>query len=283
MKDNLFVSTPQNRFYSYVSDGHIYSITTEEPDAIADGGGYWNCYFVTNPYYKMENKKLSKVYYKSNNNYIELTRNDYYTSGNQYYFFNCDEYKPITNFTEYYNASGSKKYNCPNSASELPQVTYTYDAGTVKARTVTYYFDTLIKNGDSYIVNSKNFKPMDTTVGSGETTYGDILLDIVKDNIHISNFENTVNEIPEFLKGKDISQEYKIASINYVVPANYLIVFGALFIEKLENEMVACGNKIITNYIDSENLTLYTNINLKKDITKGSNLKGTISIEPKQA
>lgn len=40
-----FPTKPDKVFYTYLSDGHIYDITKTKPSVVADGGGYWSCYF----------------------------------------------------------------------------------------------------------------------------------------------------------------------------------------------------------------------------------------------
>lgn len=274
-----FSTRPQKKYYSYKNDGCIYSISLTEPTKKAEGGGVWYCYFKCTPYAKLDTGETYLLYRSTatSNVYEPLSSSSYYisaTSNSQgtqkvayKYYLNGKyvDYDVANN--GYYTKNGSTHYDCPVSAEELPQVSY---------EGVVYYFDTLISNGDSY--KSGVFSPMNVDDGdlSTKTTYGSLLLDKVEDSITINAFTTGVANLPEYLTGTDLTKQYCInnSTIVYTVPANYLCVYGKLFIEKLNEYMKGYGDAIIEKYA-SEGLKPYKSATISCATTDAP--KGTIT------
>lgn len=249
-----FSKKPQKKYYSYLSDGHIYNITSVAPQTISDGGGYYGCYFECVPYCKDTNDNMHQLFERVDDRYIATTLMSY-NSGNPYYYqADKTNVNSWTRFDDalYYTKSGNKSYHMPNSSRDLPQI--------VDTDGMIYYLDVLIKNGDTYTVNTK-FTPMDDD-GKAETsvTYGDLVLDIVKNQISIHNFVSNVNSnIPDYLK-KNWS------TIDYVAPDFSL--YGELFIEKL-NEAMTIEGKAITKQYERYSKGEYVSITNKIEGGKG--------------
>lgn len=200
-----------------------------------------------------------------------MSANHYHLDNTVYGYINSDGgYNTLSEAPSiYWDKDGIIQYNFPNSASQLPQVVYGGE---------TYYFDTLIKNGDKYCENV--FTPMDTIQGKGESTYGQYLLDAIKTTITISNFESLVKSVPNYLKGDDISKPYTIESINYSVPANYFAIYGELYVEKLSEYMVLQGNEMVKKSLTSSSKTIYKKIEFNEAISTEGILSGNILILP---
>ena len=79
----------------------------------------------------------------------------------------------------------------------MPQVSYQYknDDGTPKYTEIRY-LDKLITRGAKYNKTSKNFTPIDIKKGEGSTTFGDLLLNMVKESISIRSFDSCVSNLP---------------------------------------------------------------------------------------
>lgn len=248
MSSISFSTRPQKKYYSYTSDGCIYSISSASPEKVADGGGVWYCYFKCTPYAKVE-EKTYPLYIKNGNDYEEAP--SFYCGETYYYQESTTVYQQYDLGTKgYYTKNGKTHYECPQSALELPHVTYEYEDKTV----ATYYFDTLIATGDKY--TDGKFTPMDTIEGDGTTTYGNLLLDKIKESISLNAFKTTVANLPEYLTGNDLTKEYSIETIEYAVPANYFVVYGKLFVEKLNAYMKEYGDAMIAKYVGSTDVQL---------------------------
>lgn len=270
-----FPTKPQKVFYSYLSDGHIYEITSKKPELVADGGGYWGCYFECEPYHKDTDGKTYLLYEVigtgANTKYI-ATSNASFNSGKTYKWTKDGvTFNTHTATTQYFTRNGKVGYNMPKSAAELPQITYPSTNGE------TYYLDKLIKSGAKYDATNNKFVPMDVKVGEGATTYGDILLELVKDSISINAFDAGVNDLPEYLTGADITKAYSVSSIGYTVPANYLIMFGTLFIEKLNEAMKEKGDTIVKKYMNNEIATQFKKVTIVSSVASGV---GTVTSTP---
>lgn len=313
-----FPTKPQKVFYSYLSDGHIYEITSKKPELVADGGGYWSCYFECEPYHKDTDGKTYLLYEvvgtDANTKFI-ATNSGSFNSGNTYKWTKDGvTYTEHTASTQYFTRNGKYGFNMPKSAAELPQilyseyvvktsftngsgdtaVTYVVDQlidGTVynsltaanknkcevKRPPTKYYLDKLIKCGAKYNVSNNKFTPMDVKTGSGETTYGDILLDLVEDNISVNAFDACVNTLPKYLTGTDLTKAYSVSSIGYTVPANYLIMFGPLFIEKLNEAMKEKGDAIVKKYMNNKIATRFKKVTIESSVASGV---GTVTSTP---
>lgn len=241
-----FKTRPQKRFYSYNEKGTIYCISSTVPEIMAENGGVWNCYFQCEPYHMIAaTEKNAAKYYQlyekvGTNRYTAVTSTAFNVGREYYYFVNTSNYIDATAIKHtddvYYSKNGSYSYSMPSDASELPQVSY------VSNSTATvYYFDTLIGAGDEY--ENGTFKAMNRipTLGTKES-YGSLLADKVKDVISIYNFTSTVESIPDYLK-KDNND------IDYTVPD--LSLYGKVFLEKLNEEMVQTGESILAKYDDN--------------------------------
>lgn len=237
-----FSTKPQKKYYSYTSDGCIYSISSSAPEKIEENGGVWYCYFKCTPYAKV-GEKTYLLYIKNEDTYEEAP--SFYCGETYYYQESATVYQHYDLKTNgYYTKNGTTKYSCPQSALELAHVAYTYEDGTV----ATYYFDTLIATGDKYV--NGVFTAMKITA---DTTYGTLLMDKVKDSISLNAFNTGVANLPEYLTGGDLTKQYSIdnATIEYVVPAKYFVVYGKLFVEKLNEFMKGYGDSMIAKYVDS--------------------------------
>lgn len=269
-----FSTKPRMAYYSYVSDGHIYNITSKKTEITADGGGCWCCYFECEPYHKytvnvtkkdgsVESVTKTAILYEKIGNSYFVTDSSSFNVGNEYYYYAEDangviSTSPTQHTGNYFSRNAKYEYAMPQSAAELPQISYTYTSVTPNV-TEVYYLDKLIKNGAKYDASNKKFTPMDIKEGEEVTTYGDILLELVKDSISINAFDAGVNDLPEYLTGADLTEAYSVSSIGYTVPANYLIMFGTLFIEKLNEAMKEKGDAIVQKYMNKPIST-----NLKK-------------------
>ena len=249
-----FSTRPQKKYYSYKQDGCIYKISSVAPTKTADGGGVFYCFFKCMPYAKItaDNETntylLYKVFTKDGVTEYEATSSSSFYGGEKYAYYNGSTYKTYDVKTQgYYTQNGNTQYSCPQSAAELPQATY--NGGT-------YYFDTLIGCGDVY--GGNKFTPMDTDGVEGTTTtYGQILLDKVEDSIAINAFNSCVAKLPEYLTGDDKEKAYTITSIGYTIPANYLIVYGELFMKKLNEYMKGYGDSMVGRYASATIETKY--------------------------
>lgn len=264
MSSISFSTKPQKKYYSYTSDGCIYSISSSDHKRIADyPGGAWYCYFKCTPYGKIE-EKTYMLYIMNGKEYEEAPS---FYNGETYYY-----QESRTVYTEYdlkvkgyYTKNGATHYDCPQSAAELPRVQYKYEDETV----VTYYFDTLIATGDNYDIEHGVFSAMDVDgKQDSKTTYGSILLDKVKGSISLNSFITGLANLPEYLTGTKKDKEYKIKFTDtdvYTVPANYLTVYGKLFVEKLNEYMKEYGDSMIAKYVDSATTTLKITDNVTDD------------------
>lgn len=270
-----FSTKPQKRYYSYKSDGCIYKITSTKPTTKAEGGGMWYCYFNSTPYAKVDEKTYllyQKVTVDGVDTYEATTSSSYYV-GDPYCYYDGSkyvEYKVEDN--GYYTSNGTTKYNCPNSAKELPKVVY---------GNTTYYFDTLISNGDTYKDNVFTAMNIDDGDSTTTTTYGSILLDDVKDSISLNAFNTCVAKLPEYLTGGDLTKEYTIDNIGYVLPANYLIVYGKLFVEKLNEYMKEYGDAVISKYSSTNITTKYKKATILSKVTDEA--VGTLTTTPSES
>ncbi len=159
----------------------------------------------------------------------------------------------------------------PKSAAELPQISY---------QGSTYYIDSLIKRGAKYDASNKKFTPMDVKDGEGLTTFGDVLLDLIKSNVIITNFDGCVNAIPEYLTGPDLTAAYSVTSIGYTVPANYFIMFGPLFVDKLNEAMKEKGASIVKTYMAKPIETQYKKVKIETSVAASGTPVGTITSTP---
>lgn len=273
-----FTNKPQRKYYSYLSDGHIFDITSTKPAQMADGGNYWFCYFETQPYYRIGGTantaySVYPIYLKTgdtDDSYKRVTANDFYdgkagTDGN-YYYKTESAYTRISpsSSTTYCNLSGTVVYPWPNSVTELPQVVHNEE---------NIYFDTLIKKGDSY-GNSK-FTPMDVTAGSGTTTYGNILEAKVKDSININKFAASASALPRYLMTP-------ITSIGYTLTAQDFWLFGKVFIDILGNKLKKEADDIVFANKDIKNMLSFKNVEVTSTVTGTTTApSGTITIVPK--
>lgn len=272
-----FSERPKRVYYSYLSDGHIYRIDSKRPDVKPDGGGFWSCYFECEPYYKDNDRKTYILYKNCGTEEAPVFKALGYSSfndGSKYYYT-----KNGVEFTEYsgavyYSRNGKMSYAMPNSSAELPQVLY--NASDDKSYTV--YFDKLIECGATYDKTSKKFIPIDVTGDAKSTTYGSILMDMVKNSVSINAFDRCVAEIPEYLKGGDISKSYKIESIEYSIPAGYFLMFGELFVEKLNSAMIDKGNAIVGKYVGKEYGSAYQNVAFSSTVTPHTGSQGPIGM-----
>jgi hypothetical protein len=261
MSSISFSTKPQKKYYSYTSDGCVYSISSSDPERIADKGGVWYCYFKYTPYAKIE-EKTYLLYIKNGKEYEEAP--SFYNGETYYYQESSTVYTEYDLKTKgYYTKNGATHYDCPQSAAELPRVQYKYEDETV----VTYYFDTLIATGDKYVNGVFSAMDVDGKTGSN-TTYGSILLDKVKDSISLNSFITGVANLPIYLTGTDKTKDYEFNITDtdvYTVPANYLTVYGKLFVEKLNEYMKEYGDAMIAKYIDSATATLKITDNVTDD------------------
>lgn len=239
-----FSTSPQVRFYSYLEDGHIYTISQEVPtEKKGKTSGYWFCYFRTNPYHKVGNA-VYPIYISTGTSsgqtqYAQVSSSNWYTKGNVYYYLKDQTYTKIAKTpTVYYHKNGNLEYTWPNDSSELPQVS---DGESVR------YFDTLITNGDVYNVKLSTQTKFTATesidIESGveiSKTYGDILLRKVKDSLSISNFTEDVNSLPSYLKKP-------IEDIGYNVDDNYFSESGELLIDLITEQMQEYGESLISS------------------------------------
>lgn len=306
-----FSTKPRKVFYSYLSDGHIYEITSKKPELVADGGGYWSCYFECEPYHKDTDGKTYLLYEETDTKLV-ATNSGSFNSGKTYKWIKGGVTYEHTPSTQYFTRNGKYGFNMPESAAELPQILYseyvveksftnnsgdtavTYVVGQLidgtvynslttenknkcKVKTTKYYLDKLIKCGAKYNVSNKKFTPMDVKTGGGETTYGDILLELVKDNISINAFDACVNTLPKYLTGIDFTKAYSVSSIGYTVPANYLIMFGPLFIEKLNEAMKERGDDIVKKYMNNQITTQFKKVTIGSSVVSGV---GTVTSTP---
>lgn len=262
MSSISFSTKPQKKYYSYTSDGCIYSISTSAPERIADyPGGVWYCYFKCTPYAKI-GEKTYLLYIKNGEEYEEAP--SFYNGEEYYYQTSTVNFEKWAIETEgYYTKNGATHYACPQSALELPHVVYTYQDKSV----ATYYFDTLIATGDRYDKGVFSAMDVDGEEGSN-TTYGSILLDKVKGSISLNSFITGVANLPEYLTGTKKDEVYEIKFTDtdvYTVPANYLTVYGKLFVEKLNEYMKEYGDAMIAKYVDSATTTLKITDNVTDD------------------
>lgn len=262
-----FSTRPQNRFYSYLIDGHIYSISSTEPDVIADGGGYYNCYFQVTPYYKVGDEYYPLYEQTTDANdkkvYTLVTANSF-NRGNTYcYPVDNNTYTSITitEDTKYYSKNGKYEYKMPNDASDLPYVDYKAEDSTTTYR---HYMDTLITTGATY--NGSQFMPLDTTTGDAKTTFGDLLNEKIVDSISASCFVSNVSSLPAYITDSTHATFSKTDFSNYTVPD--LKVGGELFLQKLTAVMKEAGDAILSKY--TTNLTITTEVTTNKStiITK---------------
>lgn len=249
-----FSTRPQNRFYSYLGDGHIYSITSTEPDVIADGGGYYNCYFQVAPYHK-EGDNYYPLYERTTDstNPTVVTAKSFNIGNTYCYSLDGKDYIDIniTEDTKYYSKNGKYEYKMPNDASDLPYVDYKAENSTTTYR---YYMDTLITTGATY--NSSQFLPLDTAEGDTETTFGDLLNEKIVDSISASCFESNVSSLPAYITDS-ANAKFSSADFNgYKVPD--LKVGGELFLQILTAVMKEAGDAILSKY--STNLTITTEV-----------------------
>lgn len=262
-----FSTRPQNCFYSYLSDGHIYSITSTKPDAIAEGGGYYNCYFQVAPYYKVGDEYYPIYEQATDANdkqvYTVVTANSF-NRGNTYcYTVDGKDYTDITitKDTKYYSKNGKYEYKMPNKASDLPYVDYKAEDSTTTYR---YYMDTLITTGATY--SDSQFMPLDTTEDDVKTTFGDLLNEKIVDSISASCFERNVLSLPAYITDSTHAT-FSSADFNgYKVPD--LKVGGELFLQKLTAVMKEAGDAILSKY--ATDLTITTEVTTDKStiITK---------------
>lgn len=271
MAQITFSKNPLKKYYSYLRDGHIYKITNQKPTTIADEGSWWCCYFECEPYHLSDDGKKTFLLYETvvdeegTVKYIPAKYGSF-NKGNVYSYTE-DGKEFVEHSGEYYSKNGKFVYDMPDSASDLPQVTYDGQ---------TYYFDKLINCGDSY--KSNKFVPMDVDgQSSTSTTYGSLLMDMVKNNISINAFTSGVKSIPEYLTGPDLTVEYKIEDIEYTMSANYFVVYGKLFIEKLNEEMVELGTSLSEKY-KSDDLEPYNALTIESDVSDSP--VGTITVTP---
>ena len=271
-----FPTKPDKVFYTYLSDGHIYDITTTKPSVIADGGGYWSCYFECTPYHKDTDGQTYLLYEvigsDADAKYVAVSSDSYVTTEKTYKWTKDGKnYTTHAKNMKYYSRDGKNGYDMPKSAAELPQISY---QGT------TYYIDSLIKCGATYDASNKKFTPIDVKNGEGQTTFGDIILDLIKSNIIITNFDGCVNAIPKYLTGPDLTTEYSVSSIGYTVPANYFVMFGSLFVDKLNEAMKEKGESIVKSYIGKPVSTQYKNITFETSVAASGLPVGTITVTP---
>ena len=281
-----FSTKPQKKYYSYTSDGCIYSISSSAPEKIEENGGVWHCYFKCTPYVKV-GEKTYLLYIKNGDTYEEAP--SFYCGETYYYQENTSVYQQYNLKTNgYYTKNGTTKYSCPQSALELPHVTYTYENGTI----ATYYFDTLIGAGDKYTDGvSTEISDLSSRVSAAvntngvftalkittDTTYGTLLLDKVKNSISLNAFIYGVTNLPEYLRGNDLAKQYSIINdtIEYTVPAKYFMVYGKLFVEKLNEYMKGYGDSMIAKYADSAT----TQLEITDNVSDAG--VGTLTTSPK--
>lgn len=271
-----FPTKPQKVFYSYLPDGHIYDITTTKPSVVADDGGYWSCYFECTPYHKDTDGSTYLIYEVivsgADTKYVAVSSDSYMTSDKTYKWTKDGKtYTTHSKTTKYYSRNGLNEYSMPKNAAELPQISY---------QGSTYYIDSLIKRGAKYDATNKKFIPMDVKKGAGQTTFGDVLLDLIKSNVIITNFDGCVNAIPEYLTGPDLTAEYSVESIGYSVPANYFIMFGVLFVDKLNEAMKEKGDSIVKTYMAKPIETQYKKVTIETSVAASGIPVGTITSTP---
>lgn len=270
-----FSTKPQKKYYAYKDDGCIYSISSTEPTARkAEGGGVFYCYFKCVPYGQKDDNVYLLYRKNATDSYEAVSSTSFYNG--EIYYINVnnvyESYDVVSN--GYYTKNGATKYECPNSASNLPHIDYTDKEG-VKS---TYYVDNLIGNGDVY--GNDGFTPLNIDDGdvTTTTTYGSLLLDDVKESITINAFTSCVSQLPVYLTGDDLSKEYKAeGNVEYNVPADYLVVYGKLFIEKLNLYMKSYGDDIIEKYASAEIATTYKKAVITHEETENTGTLTTTS------
>lgn len=276
-----FSTSPQKKYYSYKDDGCIFSINCTEPTKMAEGGGVWYCYFKCMPYAKTDDGDLFLIYKQTNTDatlYTALSSSSYYNGDDsKYYYYDSTNSKYVAYSISdgYYDENGKTNYTWPNSSKELPRVVYEYGDGT----SATYYFDTLIGTGDTYL--NSTFTPLNIDDGNSttKTTYGSLLLTKVKDSIRINSFVSDVEKLPEYLTGSDISKGYSITDIGYYIVGNYLAVYGLLFVEKLNAYMKSYGDAIIDKYDSDDETRPYAKakISVTNRISDIGRVEGTVA------
>ena len=269
MSQISFSTKPQKKYYSYNESGSIYNITSLKPTEIGDGGGIWYCYFEVNPYHKVDDKVYPlciKETVDDKTEYIKVTTNTFNNGQDYYYSVDDKSYKKHTG--KYFDKTGKNEYNMPNTATELPQIPYDEKV---------YYLDTLIKTGGTYV--SGKFMPLDTDGKDSKTTFGDVLLKMVDDNVKLDQFKGGVKNLPEYLTGATVGDEYKVESIGYIVPKNYFVIYGGLFMKKLTAQLKSNAEVIINKYAKTEITTEFVKAEVETEVKEGA---GIVTITPKK-
>ena len=273
MSSISFSTKPRKRYYSYLSDGHIYSITAEKPSEKATGGNYWCCYFECTPYHKDDDGKTYLLYESVGGVYIPTTSTSYYKGNSYVYFTDSNHTTPIPHSGVYYSKNGKTSYAMPQDATKLPQTTYPTGG-------IVYYFDKLIANGDSYDTTNKKFTPKNVNATGAATSYGSIILDMIKSSISLNGFTTAVKAIPEYLTGPTPGAVFTISSISYSLPANYLVVYGGLFMEKLVAAMKELGESYVKKYSSDTITTTYQNVTIATTVAASGAPVGTVTSTP---
>lgn len=252
-----FSTKPQKKYYTYKEDGCIIEISSSKPTTKPLNGGVWYCYFECIPYHY---DKTDDTYYRLYENEectIEVTKSSY-NKGETYYHKGSE--KTHSQSTEYYSANGLYSYAMPNSASELPQVTY-YENPNDDTSLITRYFDTLIVDGDVYKDNKftaiKFIKLDDKETKTTESSYGERLLEMINNSVSIDCFTKNVDAIPDYLKSD-------IDSIGYSLPLDYFAVYGTLFLNLLINPIVDTIQTYIDKYADAT--TYYSDVKFSHSV-----------------
>lgn len=248
-----FSTRPNDVYYTYASDGHIYCISNSKLSEVAESDKSWNCYFECDAYHKVEDKYYRLYIDLGNNKHESLSATTYYKTGMAFSYYDGKDYKTVT-LSKYYNSVGDE-FLMPNDALELPHAEETDKDGN----TTYYFFDTLITCGDTYA--SKKFSRKEVKKEGKTLTYSDKLLELVKDAVSTSSWKNSVDSnVPSYLQ-----KEIKTGGLTYTAPDFKL--FGNLFIEKLLDEMSLYGNTIVkSNSVSSDDE--FKGVKIAVDTTK---------------